>query len=94
MRTEPQRRMIPALSNLGRYFTDSLHSFIILFNPAEAEQAVAFPDATLPREFSSFPADSAPHYWRHLARFQGNRSFPGRLQGIHNPLNRRRHSIQ
>ena len=82
--------MIPALSNLGRYFTDSLHSFIILFDLAEAGQVVTFSDVTLLRGLTGFPVYFDLHYFRRqLSLHQGNKSLPGRLQGIHNPLNRK-----
>ena len=94
VRTEPHRLINPALSTLGRYLTASLHSRTNLFDLAEAEQVVTFPDVTLLRGLISFPVYFGLHYFRRqLALHQGNKSLHARPQGIHNPLNRRRHSI-
>ena len=68
VRTEPQRLISLALSTLWRYFTDSLHSFTILFDLTAAEQGVAPAAATLLRDLSSFPAVAACQHRRQSAR--------------------------
>ena len=94
MSTEPQRRMIPALSILGRYFTDSLQSLTILLDLAASEQGVAPAAATLLRDLSSFPAVAVLHHWCQSARLREYKLLHCHLQGTPDPQHRRRRSIR
>ena len=63
VRTDPHGLINLALSTLGRYLTASLHSQTNLFDLAEAEQVVTFPDATLLRDLISFPVYFGLHFF-------------------------------